>query len=129
MPFGIKGTRPLRKSLALALAAALTFGAAGSVSAQSFGYATFIAHINKKGQTSRGSGVESSTRTSVGKYTVEFTREVKKCSYSATIFGNNGGQASVSHFPGDSKKLRVTTQSSSGAAKNLTFFLIVFCNY
>lgn len=124
-----KGLRPVHRTMSAGLAVALSLGMATAASAQSFGYANMMAHVRANGVTVKGSGVQSSTRTALGKYQVEFTRDIRKCFYSATPLGNNGGQVSIAFVAGDDKRLRITTVNRLGVLKNTAFFLHVTCNH
>lgn len=129
MQSGKRGLRSAYRTMTAGLAVALSLGMATAATAQSFGYANFMAHVRANGVTVKGSGVQSSTRTGLGKYQVEFTRDIRNCFYSATPLGNNGGQVSVAFVGGNDKRLRITTVNRLGALRDTVFFLHVTCNH
>jgi hypothetical protein len=88
-----------------------------------------MAHVRANGGTVKGSGVQSSSKTGLGKYQVDFTRDVRDCFYSATPLNASGGQASVACGGTNRKRLRVATTNRLGTPADMTFFLNVTCNH
>lgn len=114
-------------TVAVGLATLLAVSGLPATKAWSFGFATFSAVVNPNGNTARGAGVQSSSRTSEGRYVVRFTRNVKKCAFVASVKGKNGGQASVTPVPNKGRRLRVDTFSKNGQRTDLSFVLLVSC--
>jgi hypothetical protein len=116
------------KSLMTALLATAVSGMwIAKCEAQSFGFATFSALVNSQGRTVRGLGVQSSARSALGVYTIEFTREVDSCFIVATPRGANGGQASVQEVGQNPNQVRVRTFSRTGQSADLAFVVLVSC--
>ena len=99
----------------------------GSAAAQSFGVANFFAAVSPQGETIRGSGVQRSSRTALGKYSVVFTRPVTSCAFAAAVRAPVGGHASITGPVGDGRRVVVSTFSSSGVAANRAFDMIILC--
>jgi hypothetical protein len=111
------------------LAGAVCAIVAGPASAQSFGFATFHAVVNVTNLAARGSGVKVVTRPAVGRFDVKFTRPVTACTYTATPWGANGGQASVQRVAGQpADTITVFTFSRTGVPANIHFNLMVSCS-
>jgi hypothetical protein len=117
----------LKKAL-LTAAVCATF--AGPASAQSFGFATFHALVTAQGVAARAAGVQAVTRPSIGRYRVQFTRQVNinACVFAATPFGASGGQASTQPVPGQPDTVAVFTFSRTGVPANIPFSLVVSCS-
>jgi hypothetical protein len=116
----------LKKAL---LAASVCAIIAGPASAQSFGFATFHAVVNGTTLVARGSGVKAVTRPAVGKYNVQFARNISACTYIATPWSSTGGQATIFRLaaqPADT--LTVLTFTRTGVAANIHFNLMVSCS-
>jgi hypothetical protein len=107
-----------------ALLAAATVGE--QARAAGTGFATFYALVAAPGTTVRGSGVTTSTRTSIGTYTVTFARDVSDCLQVATLRGQAAGQIAVT--PRGGLIVGVTTFSAAGAKQDRPFNLFVECN-
>jgi hypothetical protein len=106
----------------------------------SFPTATFAdswAVVTADGSLARGSGVQSSTRTGTGAYTVTFKADVAACTYQATIGSHVvprlpggrpvGGMVSVAPRFSTPNAVRVYTRDRLGVAKSRGFHLLVTC--
>jgi hypothetical protein len=111
-------------------AGAICATVAGPASAQSFGFAQFHALVSPEGAVARGSGVKAVTHPTVGRYVVQFTRQVNNsaCVYTATPFGASGGQASMQVVSGQPDTIAVYTFSRTGVPANTYFNLVVSCS-
>ena len=103
---------------------------AGQASGQSFGFAHFHAIVSAKGILARSSGVKAVTHPSIGRYLVQFTREVnvKPCVYTASPYGESGGQASMQVVPDKPDMIAVFTFSRTGVPADNSFNLVVTCS-
>src|SRR5262245_57528381 len=110
-------------------AAALFFVCGSAAQAQSLGFASFSAAIDRNGATTFGVGVQSSSRTRGGVYVIEFRRDLTSCIMVASVRERQVGFASVQHpvkgLPGN--VVKVFTFSPAGAPTNLSFNLLVNC--
>ena len=112
--------------VALSTAAAACFAA--PVIDKAHAFSSFYAVINSSGSTTRGSGVQSSTRVSTGRYNVTFTRKVKDCGYVASLTSTTGGSATASAHPNPSGAIiQVYTFGPTGTSANQNFTLMVSC--
>jgi hypothetical protein len=103
--------------------------AAAAVSpAQAEGFATYHAVVLPTGATQIGSGVMSSTKTATGSYTVTFSRSVTGCAYFTTVRGGTPGFTAANIGTGNKDSVVVKTFSKTGAAADLSFYLLVQCN-
>jgi len=88
--------------------------------------------ITAGGLIARAKGVASAARTGNGRYQVIFNRDVRGCTYVATV-GDPGaagppqGQVTVGALASSVNGVNVRTESSSGNAQNKPFHLIVSC--
>lgn len=120
-------TRSLFIGPAVLLVTVISAGCAGTAAAQSYGFATFSAVVNKNGGTLRSSGVLNSSHSSTGTYFINFVRAVDTCSILAGPRGGGGGQVSVAEVVGKPKQVRVRTFSRSGQLADLHFVVLVSC--
>jgi hypothetical protein len=112
---------------AILIASVASLGLIGTAEADSYGFATFSASVNPKGNVLRSSGVQSSVRNNVGSYVVTFSRAVNTCTFVGSPIGSEGGQVSV-QVSKDTNKLRVSTFSNGGVRADLGFALLVSCS-
>ncbi|HEY1962279.1 MAG TPA: hypothetical protein VGG69_07670 [Rhizomicrobium sp.] len=117
----------MRRISALLITSAISVACACGARADSYGFATYAATINGKGNVLRSTGVQSSTRKSVGLYIVAFSRDVSACTYFGGPQGSNGGQVSVAPT-GNPMRLQVNTFSAGGQRADLNFALLVSCS-
>jgi hypothetical protein len=111
----------------IALAAWIICGSA--LQAQSLGFVSLSAVVTPNGITTIGRGVQNSSRTRIGVYQIEFTRDVTSCTLVASVRGRKHGFASVRH-PVDGlggNFIRVFTFTPTGAAADLAFNVLVNC--
>jgi hypothetical protein len=88
--------------------------------------------ISDVGATVRGRGVASSAQTGVGQYQVIFDRDVRLCTYFATLgdesaSGPGTGQIAVTSAATSVNGVRVVTRDSGGTQANRSFHLLVSC--
>ena len=88
--------------------------------------------ISDTGATVRGRGVSSSAQTGTGQYVVVFDRDVRQCTYFATLgdesaSGPGTGQIAVGSAASSVNGVHVVTRTSDGTAANRSFHLIVSC--
>jgi hypothetical protein len=86
--------------------------------------------IADTGATVRGRSVASSAQTGTGQYVVAFDRDVRQCTYYATLgdesaSGPGTGQIAVTSAPANVNGVRVVTRASDGTAANRSFHLLV----
>jgi hypothetical protein len=121
--------------LLLALVSAMTLAAAPAVSSGAPIEVSFAgtAVINVNGTIARGLHVIRADRLSVGSYEVDFSRNVRGCTYVATI-GNavsgdvpDPGFVTVAAFGGLKKSVYVATYNGVGDLANRGFHLSVRC--
>jgi hypothetical protein len=117
----------LKKAL---FAGALCAIFAGPASAEGYGFAVFQALVSPTGAIARASGVKAVTHPSIGRYLVQFSRQVNNsaCVYTATPFGASGGQASMQVVAGQPDTIAVYTFSKTGVPTNIYFNLVVSCS-
>ncbi len=98
------------------------------------GTAVLSAVVNANGGLVRGSGATSVIRTAAGNYRVIFSRNVRLCTYVATIglSGAVGTEVNSSiDVAGDNLSVNgvfVDTENFAGVQVDRGFHLIVFCN-
>jgi hypothetical protein len=119
--------KPMRILKRPVLAAAFCTACIFPAKAQGLGFASFSALIDADGTTTRGLGVQASSNTAAGRYTIEFTRPVNRCAYVASPYGNAAGQVSVTPVAGQTRKIGVRTFNKVGAAANSAFMVLVSC--
>jgi hypothetical protein len=88
--------------------------------------------ISDVGATVRGRGVASSAQTGAGQYQVIFDRDVRACTYFATLgdesaSGPGTGQIAVTSAATSVNGVRVVTRDSAGTQANRSFHLLVNC--
>jgi hypothetical protein len=88
--------------------------------------------ISDLGATVRGRGVASSAQTGAGQYQVIFDRDVRQCTYFATLgdesaSGPGTGQIAVTSAAANVNGVRVVTRDSAGTQANRSFHLLVNC--
>jgi hypothetical protein len=88
--------------------------------------------ISDTGATVRGRGVSSSSQTGTGQYLVAFDRDVRQCTYFATLgdesaSGPGTGQIAVTSAASNVNGVRVVTRASDGTQANRSFHLLVSC--
>jgi hypothetical protein len=88
--------------------------------------------VSNVGAAVRARGVASSAQTGVGQYQVIFDRDVRQCTYVATLgdesaSGPGNGQISVTSAASNVNGVRVVTRDSEGAVADRSFHLIVSC--
>jgi hypothetical protein len=88
--------------------------------------------ISDVGATVRGRGVASSAQTGAGQYQVIFDRDVRQCTYFATLgdesaSGPGTGQIAVTSAATSVNGVRVVTRDSAGTQANRSFHLLVSC--
>jgi hypothetical protein len=88
--------------------------------------------ISDTGATVRGRGVSSSSQTGTGQYLVVFDRDVRQCTYFATLgdesaSGPGTGQIAVGSAASSVNGVHVVTRASDGTAANRSFHLLVSC--
>jgi hypothetical protein len=88
--------------------------------------------ISDVGATVRGRGVASSAQTGPGQYQVIFDRDVRQCTYFATLgdesaSGPGTGQIAVTSAATSVNGVRVVTRDSDGTQANRSFHLLVSC--
>jgi hypothetical protein len=88
--------------------------------------------ISDTGATVRGRGVSSSSQTGTGQYVVAFDRDVRQCTYFATLgdesaSGPGTGQIAVTSAASNVNGVRVVTRASDGTQANRSFHLLVSC--
>jgi hypothetical protein len=91
-------------------------------------FSSFYAVVNSGGSVARGSGVDSGTRVSTGRYNVTFTRSVKNCAHVASLATTTAGSAVVTAHPSPTNKiLQIFTFGPTGTASNQNFTVMVSC--
>jgi hypothetical protein len=88
--------------------------------------------VSDVGAAVRVRGVSSTAQTGVGQYQVIFDRDVRQCTYVATLgdesaSGPGTGQIAVTSAANNVNGVRVVTRDSDGAVSNRSFHLIVSC--
>ena len=89
--------------------------------------------VTGAGVLARGRAVASVARTSVGRYQVIFDRDVRNCTYIATIGDTgaagppNGAEITVTSLASNVNGVAVRTEASGGAAADRPFHLIAPC--
>jgi hypothetical protein len=88
--------------------------------------------ISDLGATVRGRGIASSAQTGVGQYQAIFDRDVRQCTYFATLgdesaSGPGTGQIAVTSLASSVNGVRVVTRDSAGTQANRSFHLLVNC--
>ena len=88
--------------------------------------------ISNVGATVRGRGTTASSQTGTGQYLVVFDRDVRGCTYLATLgdesaAGPGNGQISVTSAAANVNGVRVVTRDSAGDVANRSFHLLVSC--
>jgi hypothetical protein len=88
--------------------------------------------VSNVGALVRGRGVSSSAQTGAGQYQVIFDRDVRQCTYFATLgdesaAGPGSGQIAVTSAASNVNGVRVVTRDSAGAVANRSFHLLVSC--
>ncbi|MEA2361605.1 MAG: hypothetical protein QOD71_750 [Thermoleophilaceae bacterium] len=88
--------------------------------------------ISDVGAAVRGRGVASSAQTGNGQYQVIFDRDVRQCTYFATLgdesaSGPGTGQIAVTSAASNVNGVRVVTRDSAGTQANRSFHLLVNC--
>jgi hypothetical protein len=88
--------------------------------------------ISDVGAAVRGRGVASSAQTGTGQYQVIFDRDVRQCTYFATLgdesaSGPGTGQIAVTSAASNVNGVRVVTRDSAGTEANRSFHLLVSC--
>ena len=88
--------------------------------------------ISNVGATVRGRGVASSAQIGTGQYAVIFDRDLRQCTYFATLgdesaAGPGTGQIAVTSAASNVNGVRVVTRDSAGALANRSFHLLVSC--
>jgi hypothetical protein len=78
------------------------------------------------GKASRGKGVSSSTRTAAGRYDVVFDRDVRSCTYLATLAGDSAGTIAAQSSATSANAVRVST-FEGGLPTNRSFHLALAC--
>lgn len=111
----------------LAIAGAISAAACGAAEAQSFPGDYFAVINPSTGNTVRGSGVDTSSRTAVGVYQIDFNRAMSSCAYTASLNGQAGGQITVTPQAGEPNRLVVRTFNGVGVAANRGFQVMVMC--
>jgi hypothetical protein len=94
---------------------------------------THFAVVNAGGQQIRARGTTSAARTAEGRYQVIFDRDVRGCSYYATIGGPTAaappehGQITVSALGSNVNGVDIRTANREGVETNRPFHLLVLC--
>jgi len=88
--------------------------------------------ISDVGATVRGRGLVSSAQTGPGQYQAIFDRDVRQCTYFATLgdesaSGPGTGQIAVTSAAANVNGVRVVTRDSDGTQSNRSFHLLVSC--
>jgi hypothetical protein len=88
--------------------------------------------VSDVGAGIRVRGVSSTAQTGVGQYQVIFDRDVRQCTYVATLGDESAsapgtGQIAVTSAASNVNGVRVVTRDSDGAVANRSFHLIVSC--
>jgi hypothetical protein len=88
--------------------------------------------VSNVGALVRGRGTASSAQTGAGQYQVIFDRDVRQCTYFATLgdesaAGPGSGQIAVTSAASNVNGVRVVTRDSAGALANRSFHLLVSC--
>jgi hypothetical protein len=104
--------------------------------ASSAGGLAFWAVVNNDGVAVRGKGLaagDPAGRTSEGIYHVIFNREVRTCSYQATLAGpgivvpGQDSQISVASHPDNVNAVRIRTANEANAVADRAFHVVVIC--
>jgi hypothetical protein len=123
----------MRTGFLLALTAVLLPAPAWAAPDDSLGMALMSAVVNDDGTLARGAGAVSSQKIDNGKVVVVFNRNVRECTYVATLgFANTnslgiGGTVDVRGYSADVNAVLVLTSSTAPSPSNMPFHLIVFC--
>jgi hypothetical protein len=111
----------------------------GSIKESTVGPVQALAHsavVTAAGQLARARGVSSAARTAAGRYQVIFDRDVRACTYVATVgdasaAGPGTGTASVAAMPANVNGVEVRTVSYNAGGNpvndNRPFHLLVSC--
>jgi hypothetical protein len=88
--------------------------------------------VSNVGATVRARGVASSSQSGTGQYVVVFDRDVRLCTYFATLgdesaSGPGTGQISVTSAAANVNGVRVVTRNSDGTLADRSFHLLVSC--
>jgi hypothetical protein len=88
--------------------------------------------VSEAGAAVRSRGVSSSVTTGTGQYQLIFDRDVRQCTYVATLGDESAsapgtGQIAVTSAASNVNGVRVVTRDSDGAVANRSFHLIVSC--
>jgi hypothetical protein len=88
--------------------------------------------VSEVGAAVRSRGVASSVQTGTGQYQVILDRDVRQCTYVATLgdesaSGPGTGQIAVTSAASNVNGVRVVTRDSDGTMANRSFHLIVSC--
>ncbi len=88
--------------------------------------------ISDVGANVRGRGVVSSAQPGTGQYQVIFDRDVRQCTYFATLgdesaSGPGTGQIAVTSVASNVNGVRIVTRDSDGMQANRSFHLLVNC--
>lgn len=110
-----------------ALAGGLISAACGAADAQSFPGEYFAVINGNTGNTVRGSGVDTSSRTAAGVYQISFNRTMAACAFTASLSGQAAGQLTVSTEAGSPARLVVRTFNVAGLPANRGFQVIALC--
>lgn len=111
----------------IAVAGAISVAACGVAEAQSFPGDYFAVINGNTGNTVRGSGVDTSSRTAVGVYQINFNRNMSTCAYTVSLNGQLAGQITASPQAGQPKRLVIRTFSAIGVPANRGFQVMVMC--
>jgi hypothetical protein len=88
--------------------------------------------VTSAGLVARGRGVSSASRTAPGRYQVIFDRDVRTCTYVASV-GDQGGAApaaglvETAQLASNVNGVSLRTQNSAGNPTDRPFHLIVSC--
>jgi len=88
--------------------------------------------VSNVGALVRGRGITGSSQSGPGQYVVIFDRDVRGCTYFATLgdesaAGPGNGQVSVTSAAANVNGVRVVTRDSAGEFANRSFHLLVNC--
>jgi hypothetical protein len=88
--------------------------------------------VSNVGAAVRGRGVASSARTGDGQYQVVFDRDVRSCTYFATLgdesaAGPGAGSVAVTSAAANVNGVRVVTRNPNDSPANRSFHLLVSC--
>lgn len=117
-------------SLALTATLAASPAALEAAPDRTLGMAIMSANISTGCVLARGAGATGAALNATGVCNVEFSRNVRDCTYAATI-GHPGLTMSpageIAANPSSNTTVFVRTRDSSGTLTDLPFHLIVFC--